>query len=231
VATRLAQAGFAFAGVAWAAPALAPVVPPIARPLGIALTGDAGDGVALTFDDGPHPDGTPAVLQALEDAGAVATFFLVGEQIERRPSLAAEIAARGHSVQLHGYRHRNLLRIPPRVLARDLDRGAELVAEVSGAAPRLHRAPLGIYSAGALAQVRRRRWTPTLWSRWGRDWRRSASVAGIAADATRQLGAGDVVLLHDADYYSAPGSWRRTVAALPLILAEVEARGLHTVTL
>ncbi|MEA2445055.1 MAG: hypothetical protein QOJ12_2347 [Thermoleophilales bacterium] len=227
----LAQAGLAVAGVAWAAPALAPIVPPLARPLGIALTGAGPDAVALTFDDGPHPEGTPAVLRILEEAGAFATFFLVGEQIERHRELAAEIAERGHSVQLHGYRHPNLLRVPPRALASDLDRGAALVAEVSGAAPRLHRAPLGIYSAGALVQVRRRGWKPTLWSRWGRDWRRDATAAGIAADATRDLGAGDVVLLHDADYYSAPGCWRATVAALPLILAEVEARGLHAVAL
>ena len=187
--------------------------------------------VALTFDDGPHPEGTPAVLRALDNAGAVATFFLVGEQIERRPSLVAEVAARGHSVQLHGYSHRNLLRVTPAGLRRDLDRGAALVADITGEAPRLHRAPLGIYSAGALAEVRRREWTPTLWSRWGRDWRRRATPGGIAAKATHRLGAEDIVLLHDADYYSAPGSWRRTVAALPLILAEVEARGLQTVAL
>jgi peptidoglycan/xylan/chitin deacetylase (PgdA/CDA1 family) len=171
------------------------------------------------------------VLRALEDAGAVATFFLVGEQVERRPSLAAEIAAHGHSVQLHGYRHRNLLRVTPRAAARDLDRGAALVEEAAGRPPRLHRPPLGIYSAAALVQVRRRGWSPTLWSRWGRDWRRRATPAGIAAKATERLAAGDVVLLHDADYYSAPGSWRRTLAALPLILAEIEARGLYTVTL
>jgi peptidoglycan/xylan/chitin deacetylase (PgdA/CDA1 family) len=227
----LVQAGAALGGVAWAAPALAPVVQPLAAPLGVALTVDTPGAVALTFDDGPHPEGTPAVLRALEEARAVATFFLVGEQVERRPSLAAEIAARGHSVQLHGYRHRNLLRLTPRAAARDLDKGAALVEEAAGRALRLHRPPFGIYSAAALVQVRRRGWGPTLWSRWGRDWRRRATPAGIAAKATERLAAGDVVLLHDADYYSAPDSWRRTLAALPLILAEIEARGLHTVAL
>ena len=68
-------------------------------------------GVALTFDDGPHPEGTPAVLEVLARAGARATFFLVGEQVQRRPALAAEIVAAGHAVALHGYRHRPQLRL------------------------------------------------------------------------------------------------------------------------
>jgi peptidoglycan/xylan/chitin deacetylase (PgdA/CDA1 family) len=228
---RIAATGAGAAGVAWALPALAPVVPQLAGPLGIDLTVDAPGAVALTFDDGPHPEGTPAVLEALAARGAVATFFLVGEQVARRPALAAEIAAAGHAVELHGHRHRNLLRVPPRALAADLDRGAALVGEAAGRAPRLHRAPLGIYSPAALAAVRARGWRPTLWSRWGRDWRRSATPEGIAAKASQNLTAGDVVLLHDADFYSAAGSWRRTVAALPRILDAVEARGLRTVAL
>ena len=228
---RIAATGAGAAGVAWALPALAPIVPPLAGPLGIDLTVDAPGAVALTFDDGPHPEGTPAVLEALAARGAVATFFLVGEQVARRPALAAEIAAAGHAVELHGHRHRNLLRLPPRALATDLDRGAALVGEAAGQPPRLHRAPLGIYSPAALAAVRARGWRPTLWSRWGRDWRRSATPEGIAATAATGLTAGDVVLLHDADYYSAAGSWRRTVAALPRILDAVETRGLRTVIL
>ena len=68
-------------------------------------------GVALTFDDGPHPEGTPAMLEVLARAGARATFFVVGEQVQRRPALLAEIAAAGHAVALHGYRHRLQLRL------------------------------------------------------------------------------------------------------------------------
>jgi peptidoglycan/xylan/chitin deacetylase (PgdA/CDA1 family) len=219
------------AGVAWSAPALAPLVPQLARPLGIRLRVDDPGAVALTFDDGPHPQGTPAVLDALADAGALATFFVVGEQVERRPSLVAEILAAGHAVELHGHRHRNMLRVAPTAIAGDLDRGAAIVADATGRAPLLHRAPLGIYSPAGLAVVRRRGWTPTLWSRWGRDWRRGATADAIAADAAGGVRAGDVVLLHDADYYSAPDSWRRTVAALPAILDSVGAAGLRTVTL
>jgi peptidoglycan/xylan/chitin deacetylase (PgdA/CDA1 family) len=68
-----------------------------------------------------------------------------------------------------------------------------------------------------------------LWSAWGCDWRAGATPDLIATRATREVGAGDVVLLHDADHYSASGSWRRTVAALPRILDELGARGLRAV--
>ncbi len=229
---RATVLGSAVAGVAWSLPALAPLVPSLCEPLGIErrLAGDAPH-VALTFDDGPHPDGTPAVLEALAAAGAKATFFLVGEQVERFPDVAAQVAAGGHAIALHGHRHRNLLRVGPRALAADLDRGHAAIAAATGRSPVRYRPPYGIFSPAGLALARRRGWTPTLWSEWGRDWRALTTSARIADRLTADLRAGDVLLLHDADHYSARGSWRRTAAALPAILAEIERRGLRSVAL
>jgi peptidoglycan-N-acetylglucosamine deacetylase len=224
----------AAACAAWTAPALAPVAPPVCALLGVQrrLDGAAAAGsVALTFDDGPHPKGTPAVLEVLAARGVRATFFLVGEQVARDPGLAREIAAAGHAVALHGHRHRNLLRVGPRALAADLDRAAALIAAATSAPVTRYRPPYGIFSPAALALARRRGWTPTLWSRWGRDWGRFTTAERIAATSTRDLAAGDVLLLHDADHYSAPGSWRRTVAALPLVLDAIAASGLATVAI
>ena len=220
------------AGAAWSVPALAPLVPSLCRSLKIerTLPGDAPE-VAVTFDDGPHPQGTPAVLEALAARGVRATFFLVGEQVRRWPALAAEIAAAGHTIALHGDRHRLLLRIPPAELARDLDRGHATIAEATGVAPTIYRPPYGIFSPAGLLIARRRGWRPLLWSRWGRDWRRFTTPAQIVAKVTEDLRAGDVLLLHDADHYSAKGSWQRTAAALPLVLAEIERRGLRAIAL
>ena len=215
----------------WSLPALAPLARPLADALGIHTRTAAPGTVALTFDDGPHPQGTPAVLDALAAGGARATFFLVGEQVRRSPAVAAELVAAGHAVAVHGDRHRNLLRLPPRVLREDLDRAAATIAAATGTAPVLHRAPYGIYSWPALAAVRARGWAPVLWSRWARDWRRSATPAGIAARVTTGVRAGDVLLLHDADDYSAPGSWRATVGALPQVLETIAASGLALVPL
>jgi peptidoglycan-N-acetylglucosamine deacetylase len=199
---------------AWTLPALAPIAPPVAAAL--RLPRRVGEGISLTFDDGPHPLGTPAVLDALGDTKA--TFFMVGERVLEAPDVAREVVARGHAVAIHGHRHRNLLRLSPAAIARDFDAAYDAIATHTGTTPTLHRPPYGIYSWPALAELRRRGWTPLLWSRWGHDWRGRRAPAKIAAEVTRDLQPGDVLLLHDGDDYSAPGCWRNTVAALPEIL-------------
>ncbi len=226
-----ARAGLAAASILHAGPALAPVVPPLGRFLGVVLREEESDGVALTFDDGPHPQGTPLVLEILREADVPATFFLAGEQVARRPALAAEIVAAGHRVELHCHRHRNQLRLTPRQLLEDAERARVAIEDAGGQAIADYRPPYGIFSAAGLRAVRGRGWRPVLWSQWGRDWTRRATPASIARKATATARAGDILLLHDADYYSAPGSWIRTAAALPIILEELEARGLKSMLL
>jgi peptidoglycan/xylan/chitin deacetylase (PgdA/CDA1 family) len=223
-----AGAAVAAAGVAYAGPALAPVLPGLGDALGIQLRCEEQEGVAITFDDGPHPHGTPAVLETLREAGARATFFLAGEQVVRRPALVAEIVAAGHRVELHCHRHRNQLRLSARRLLEDADRAKAAIEEAGGQEVTDYRPPFGIFSAAGLRAVRSRGWRPVLWSQWGRDWDRRATPASIARRASAGARAGDILLLHDADYYSARGSWVRTAAALPLILMELEARGLKS---
>jgi peptidoglycan/xylan/chitin deacetylase (PgdA/CDA1 family) len=231
IAAAAAGAAATAATVAYAGPALAPVVPAIGSALGIQLRQEGERGVALTFDDGPHPQGTPAILEALREAGAAATFFLAGEQVERRPALVAEIVAAGHRVELHCHRHRNQLRLGPRQLLEDADRARVAIEGAGGQEVSDYRPPYGIFSATGLRAVRGRGWRPVLWSQWGRDWDRRATPASIAGRVTAGIEAGDVVLLHDADYYSAPGSWVRTAAALPIILEGLEGRGLKSMLL
>jgi peptidoglycan/xylan/chitin deacetylase (PgdA/CDA1 family) len=209
--------------------ALAPIVPGAARALELPRTLHGAQGVALTFDDGPHPEGTPAVLETLARAGARATFFVIGEQVERRPALVAELSAAGHLVALHGYRHRLQLRLGAVETADDLRRGVAAVSDAVGASPSWHRPPYGIYSAAGLAAARGAGLRPLLWSRWGKDWRKFTTPARIAARAVREVRAGDIILLHDADFYSSKGSWRRTARALELILADLNRRGIGTV--
>lgn len=212
---------------------LAPVNRDAARALDLPRTLPGARGVALTFDDGPHPEGTPAVLDVLARAGARATFFVIGEQVERRPELVGRILAGGHAVALHGYRHRLQLRLSPAQVTDDLARGVAAVQEARGGGGgeglRWHRPPYGIYSPAGLRAARGEGLAPLLWSRWGRDWRKFTTPVRIMRRATRGVIAGDVILLHDADFYSARGSHRHTVAALELILAELNLRKLDTV--
>jgi peptidoglycan/xylan/chitin deacetylase (PgdA/CDA1 family) len=201
---------------------LAPVWPRIASSAGIPRR-LPGHGVTLTFDDGPHPEGTPAVLEALGDVKAV--FFMAGEQVERFPEAAAAVAARGHAIAVHCHRHRVQLRLSERAIRNDIERALAAIRGATGTEPKLHRPPLGLYSDAGLRVTRELGLEPLLWSRWGKDWRKWTTPERIASRATRSLSDGDVVLLHDADHYSSKDSWRRTVAALPEILRAAQATG------
>src|SRR3954447_26433872 len=200
--------------------ALAPVVPRVAAAAGIACRLDR-PAPTLTFDDGPHPEGTPAILDALDEAGAKAIFFVVGEQVERYPDTAAEISARGHELAVHGYRHKVQARLSGAAAQADL---RQALAVIPGS-PRYHRPPLGIYSKAGLQAARDAGLEPLLWSRWGKDWRKFTTPERIARRAIRDLSAGDVILLHDADHYSSKDSWQRTLAALPEILRVAQPTG------
>lgn len=186
-------------------------------------------GVALTFDDGPHPEGTPAVLEVLARTGSRATFFVIGEQVRRRPEMLARTVKAGHAVALHGYRHRLQPRLSAAAVAEDLARGVAAIEDAIGITPAWHRPPFGIYSPAGLRAARAAGLEPLLWSRWGRDWRKWTTPGAIAARATRSVIGGDVILLHDADFYSAHNSHRRTVDAVQLITTELRRRRLGTV--
>jgi peptidoglycan-N-acetylglucosamine deacetylase len=203
--------------------------PALRGPLGLEDSTSSGTGYALTFDDGPHPQGTPAVLEILAREGVSATFFLVGEQVRRDPALVEEIVAAGHGIGLHCDRHRNLLRLAPWQVRADIGRAQDVIEQASGRAIGLYRPPYGVLNASALRIARGHGWRTLLWSHFGKDWEARATPESIARRVTHGAGEGSVLLLHDADDYSASGSWRRTVAALPRILATLADRGLEPV--
>lgn len=183
--------------------------------------------VALTFDDGPQSDSLDRFLGLLAREGVHATFFLVGEQIAGDPALAREVRDAGHELANHGFAHRNhLLRAPHAVVA-DIERGAFTIGEATGVHPTMHRPPYGVVAAATCLGAARAGNRLVLWSRWGRDWRRAATPASIAREAAAHVRGGDIVLLHDADRYAVPGSWRNTLAALPRIIDAIRARDLQ----
>jgi peptidoglycan/xylan/chitin deacetylase (PgdA/CDA1 family) len=206
-----------------------PIWPRLRRSLGIEDRTSSGAGYALTFDDGPHAQGTPAMLEILARERVSATFFLVGEQVRRNPTLGNEILAAGHGIGLHCDRHRNLLRVTPWQVRTDIARAQATIEDATGCSPSLYRPPYGVLNASALRLARRHGWRTLLWSQWGRDWEARATPASILARVTDGVREGSVLLLHDADDYSAPDSWRRTAAALPRVLETLTERGLEPV--
>ncbi len=217
--------------VGYLLPGLAGAWPPLRGPLGVQDRTASGEGYALTFDDGPHAQGTPAALEILAREHVRATFFLVGEQVRRNPGVAREIVQAGHEVGLHCDRHRNLLRLTPWQVREDISRALDTIEHATERSPSLYRPPYGVLNASALKIARAHGWRTVLWSDWGRDWERRATPESIAARVSDDARAGAVLLLHDADDYSAPDSWRRTVAALPRVFENLRQRQLEATAL
>jgi peptidoglycan/xylan/chitin deacetylase (PgdA/CDA1 family) len=190
--------------------------------VGVGRTGH----VALTFDDGPDPESTPWFLDALDEVGWKATFFMLGDMTRREPGVARAVAERGHEIAVHGDVHGNMLRRTPRHARDDIWRAFDSVSAATGVEPRWFRPPFGISSYASLRAARGLGMRTVLWTTWGRDWRREATPDTVVADVTRRYVDGGTVLLHDSDCTSYPGSWRSALGALPRLADEFAARGL-----
>jgi peptidoglycan/xylan/chitin deacetylase (PgdA/CDA1 family) len=227
-----AAIGAAAVGVVHAFPSVAVLgqwtplraIPGLAR-----LRGPACPAVALTFDDGPDPVTTPAVLDRLDELGIRATFFVLGARAARHPDIVAEIRARGHEIGCHGHRHaHHLLRSPAWVRA-DLGHAVEVLRDL-GVPARWFRPPYGQLSTGTVAAARRTGVDTVLWSAWGREWV-AADAAEVGDRVTAGLAPGAIVLLHDSDVCSEPGTVDRVVAALGPVADALSARALEACTL
>jgi len=228
----LISAGIASAGlvVAHGGPGVT-AIGPVRRRFFPRLAGlGQGGHVALTFDDGPDPRSTPGFLDLLATRQVRATFFVLGSMVDKAPQLAAEIAAAGHEVGVHGWDHRYAITRGPRAQRDDMARARDAVVDVTGTVPRFYRPPYGVLSAGALAAAGRFGLTPVLWTCWGREWTPGATPASVYQTITRNLADGGTVLLHDSDCTSPDGSASAALGALPMLLDECSRRGLSVGT-
>ena len=204
---------------------------PRSRLLGDNLTRLPGTSpeIALTFDDGPHPDVTPAVLDRLERRGARATFFCVGRKVAAHPALVAEVHRRGHRVENHTLSHPHAFGVYGSLaMEREIRAAQEAIAAATGRAPRLFRAPVGIRNPWIDHVLARLDLRLVSWTRRGLDTVR-ADAARVAERLLRGLAPGDILLLHDGS--SARDAEGRAVAlgALDRVLDGLEAAGLRSV--
>jgi peptidoglycan/xylan/chitin deacetylase (PgdA/CDA1 family) len=180
--------------------------------------------VVLTFDDGPDEDATPYVLDALEECGATATFFLLGSQATVHRDLALEVVRRGHEVGLHGFGHQRHDRIDATSSHEDLSRGAAALEDVLGIRCRWYRPPYGKMSDGAAQACDQLGLTTVYWSAWGLDWEDVGSDR-IAEVVSSQVDDGAIVLLHDSARYAPRESARPTAQAIAPIAQTLRVRG------
>jgi peptidoglycan/xylan/chitin deacetylase (PgdA/CDA1 family) len=182
----------------------------------------AGRTVTLTFDDGPDPRWTPAVLTLLRQYHAQAVFCLVGEHVAARPDLVRRTARAGHVLCDHTWTHDEYLaRRPLAVIHREIDRTATAIHRAAGVWPVYYRAPGGNWGSSVLSVARADGLAPLGWQVDPSDWARPGTAA-IVARVLAGVRPGAVVLLHDGY-----GNREQTVAALRVILARLSARGYH----
>lgn len=195
---------------------------------------------ALTFDDGPHPELTPQILDILAAAGVKATFMVMGHNAVAHPHLLRRIVADGHEVGNHTWSHLDLSVITPAEVLDEVRRGSEAIEDVAGMRPTLFRPPKGIISEAALQSAAMSGQDIVLWSvtRGGLGLDQAAAIADAVDAAT---GPGDIIDLHDgigrgtfnptADFTERITARRRVeVQALPAILQKASARGMTLCT-
>lgn len=185
--------------------------------------------IALTFDDGPSPD-TVQVLDILARYHVKATFFVVGENVERNPDLARRIVAEGHIIGNHSYSHPLWAAIEtPRQMARELNRAAKAIETATGISPILFRPPHGWRSPWMVGLAHREGYVVVTWSVSPNDWQRPSSQV-IAKRVLQQAHPGAIILLHDGLETRSDPSMQNTVTALPVIIETLQARGYRFVT-
>jgi peptidoglycan/xylan/chitin deacetylase (PgdA/CDA1 family) len=180
--------------------------------------------IALTFDDGPDPLRTPALLDALAELGVPATFFVTGKQVDAHPALAARIAREGHELGNHTYSHPYLpLRRSAEVLA-ELAAADTAIERATGLVPVLARPPYGGRSPRNVRAFRQAGKRVVLWDVNSFDWK-GAPADDVARRVIERARPGSIVLLHEAR-----DRGEVTIEAVRLLVPELRARGFELVT-
>jgi peptidoglycan-N-acetylglucosamine deacetylase len=187
--------------------------------------------VAITIDDGPDPQVTPRVLDLLDERGARATFFCIGERVLQHPALAREIMRRGHAVENHSQRHlHRFALLGPSAMAAEITRAQQAISDTTGEAARFFRAPAGLRNPFLEALLVRAQLQLASWTRRGFD-TRNGNADSVLGRLTRNLASGDILLLHDGHAARTAAGAPVILSVLPRLLARVSAAGLRSVTL
>ncbi len=163
--------------------------------------------ISLTFDDGPHPEFTPRLLDNLASAGIVVTFFVVGAQVEKYPLIVRRMADEGHEVGNHTWSHAEPRDVSSAQFVDEIRRTRSLIEDITGSECRLARPPKGELTAGKLWALVRERQTVVLWNRDPRDYRMTSDCEIEDWCRSYQPSHGDIVLMHDIQPHAATAAF------------------------
>ena len=188
----------------------------------------------LTFDDGPNPDWTPALLEALSDTGVHATFFLIDEHVTPETEhIVKRIATEGHAIALHSG-SRRLTIMSPDALAARLRNAASRVEAITGSPPcPLFRPHAGWRSATMYEGLEKAGLTLTGWSwgMWDWDWWRKPQSETVAKKLAKKASAGDIIVIHDGHHKNPRADRRHAAGSVRLLVPELKSRGFAFSTL
>ena len=182
--------------------------------------------VALTFDDGPDPDVTPQILEALEDVGVRGTFFVLGEQVRKHPELTRQMLERGHELGLHGNTHRAAWFRTPKGTLEDMQKGLDALLEVTGQKPRFFRPAHGVYTAATWLGLKLTGLEAAGWTIEAHDWHTAFTPQDVLERILTFLEPGGVVVMHDASMGA-----KNCVQVLPELLERMVKHGYQAKTL
>jgi peptidoglycan/xylan/chitin deacetylase (PgdA/CDA1 family) len=187
--------------------------------------------IALTFDDGPNPSVTPALLELLQEHAAQATFFLMGSHVRRAKQLAREIVTAGHAIGNHTETHPNLALLGAARIMGELEKCTEAIGEATGERVKMMRPPFGFRGPQLPGALRQAGLTERviMWSAMARDWK--AQDASRVIRRLERVRGGDIVLLHDGDHRMLEGQRMHTVQALEYWVPRWKDAGYSLVSL
>jgi peptidoglycan/xylan/chitin deacetylase (PgdA/CDA1 family) len=187
--------------------------------------------VSITIDDGPDPQVTPQVLEILARHGVSATFFCIGTRANAHPDLCRAIVAAGHRIENHGGRHPTLCSLSgPAGWRREILDGQQTLQRITGQAPHFYRAVAGLRNIFLDPVLHVAGLQLASWTRRGFD-TRERDPQKVLARLTRQLNAGDILLMHDGNAARTLTGEALIVVVLPRLLEVIRQRGLRPVTL
>ncbi|MFC5403418.1 polysaccharide deacetylase family protein [Cohnella soli] len=183
--------------------------------------------VALTFDDGPDGKYTGEILDILKEKHVKATFFLVGTQVAKYPGVAKRIVTEGHDIGNHSWSHADLTKLSAQALQDQLNKTQAAIFKATGVTSDLMRTPYGAYNDSVLNEIHKQEMTHVFWTVDTKDWA-GTSVANMYKNVMSHTHKGGIILMHS--FGGRKHAIDHTVALLPAIIKDLQAKGYEFVT-